>query len=30
MEFKKQKQTFKDFLAEIIQHEVDHLQGIVI
>ena len=30
MEFKKQKQTFKDFTAEIIQHEVDHLQGIVI
>ncbi|WP_075580323.1 peptide deformylase [Acidaminococcus massiliensis] len=30
MEFKKQKQTFKDFPAEIIQHEMDHLQGIVI
>ena len=30
MEFKKQKQTFKDFPAEIIQHEMDHLQGIII
>lgn len=30
MQFKKQKQKFKGFVAEIIQHEIDHLHGIVI
>ncbi len=30
MNFKKHTQTFKDWTAEIIQHEVDHLQGIII
>ena len=30
MKFKKQKKTFKDFSAEIIQHEVDHLEGVLI
>lgn len=30
MEFKKQRLAFKGFAAEIIQHEVDHLQGILI
>lgn len=30
MKFKKQKKTFKDFPAEIIQHEVDHLEGVLI
>ena len=28
--FKKQKQKFKGFVAEIIQHEIDHLHGILI
>ncbi len=28
--FKKQKQTFKGWVAQIIQHEIDHLEGIVI
>ena len=28
--FKPQKQTFTGFVAEIIQHEVDHCNGIVI
>lgn len=28
--FKPQKQTFDGFLAQIIQHEVDHLHGILI
>lgn len=28
--FKKQKQTFKGWAAQIIQHEVDHLEGIII
>lgn len=29
-EFKKQKQVFKGFPAQIIQHEVDHFEGIII
>lgn len=28
--FKKKKQTFKDFDAQIIQHEIDHFEGIII
>lgn len=28
--FKKQKQTFQGWVAQIIQHEVDHLEGIII
>lgn len=28
--FKPQKQDFSDFVAEIIQHEMDHLEGILI
>lgn len=28
--FKKQKQTFTDFTAQIIQHEIDHCNGILI
>ncbi|HAX73296.1 MAG TPA: peptide deformylase [Firmicutes bacterium] len=28
--FKKQKQTFKGFPAQIIQHEMDHFEGIII
>ena len=28
--FKKKKQTFKDFDAQIIQHEIDHFSGIII
>lgn len=28
--FKKKKQTFKDFEAQIIQHEMDHFEGIII
>lgn len=28
--FKKKKQTFKDFEAQIIQHEMDHFEGILI
>ena len=28
--FKKQKQKFSGFAAQIIQHEMDHLEGIVI
>lgn len=28
--FKKKKQTFKDFEAQIIQHEIDHFSGIII
>lgn len=28
--FKKKKQTFKDFEAQIIQHEIDHFNGILI
>ena len=28
--FKKQKQVFRDRVAQIIQHEMDHLEGILI
>ena len=28
--WKKKKQTFKDFEAQIIQHEMDHFEGIII
>lgn len=28
--FKWKEKTFKDFTAEIIQHEIDHLNGIII
>lgn len=28
--FKKQKMTLKDFQAQIVQHECDHLEGIII
>lgn len=28
--FKKQKQTFSGWVAQIIQHEIDHCEGIVI
>ncbi len=28
--FKRRKQTFRDFDAEIIQHEMDHFEGIII
>ena len=28
--FKKKKQTFKDFEAQIIQHEIDHFSGTII
>lgn len=28
--FKKKKQTFKDFEAQIIQHEMDHFEGLLI
>lgn len=28
--FKPQEQSFNDFVAEIIQHEMDHLEGILI
>lgn len=28
--FKKKKQNFKDFEAQIIQHEIDHFNGIII
>lgn len=28
--FKRQKKTFKDFDAQIIQHEMDHFEGIII
>ena len=30
MNFKKQKMNFSGFPAQIIQHEIDHLQGILI
>ena len=30
LSFKKQKQKFTGFTAEIIQHEIDHCQGILI
>lgn len=29
-DFKKRKKSYKGFVAEIIQHEVDHLSGIII
>lgn len=28
--FKKRRQTFRDFDAQIIQHEMDHFEGIII
>ncbi|MBQ8569868.1 MAG: peptide deformylase [Oscillospiraceae bacterium] len=28
--FKRKKETFKDFEAQIIQHEMDHFQGILV
>ena len=28
--FKKHKETFSGFTAQIIQHEVDHFEGIII
>ena len=28
--FKKQRQKFTGFTAQIVQHEVDHLEGIII
>lgn len=28
--FKRKKQTFRDFEAQIIQHEMDHFEGILI
>ncbi|ABJ68697.1 MULTISPECIES: peptide deformylase [Pediococcus] len=30
LEFKKHTQEFKEFIAQIIQHEVDHCDGIII
>jgi peptide deformylase len=30
MNFKKQRKKYTDFTAEIIQHEIDHLSGIII
>ncbi|WP_270216778.1 peptide deformylase [Pediococcus pentosaceus] len=30
LEFKKHTQKFKEFIAQIIQHEVDHCDGIII
>jgi peptide deformylase len=30
LSFKKQKQKFTGFTAEILQHEIDHCQGILI
>ena len=30
LKFKKQKQVFRDFPAEIVQHELDHCAGILI
>ena len=30
LKFKKQKQVFRDFPAEIVQHEMDHCAGILI
>lgn len=30
MSFKKRKETFRDFTAQIIQHEIDHFEGILI
>ena len=28
--FNRQRQKYKDFIAQIIQHEIDHLNGIII
>ena len=28
--FKKKKQIFRDFEAQVIQHEIDHFSGILI
>ncbi|NFF37179.1 hypothetical protein FCV15_13100, partial [Clostridium botulinum] len=28
--FKKQKQVFNGFIAQIIQHEMDHFEGVII
>ena len=30
MQFKKQRQKFSGWIAQIIQHECDHLEGIII
>jgi len=30
LEFKKQRQKFSGFTAQIIQHEIDHCNGILI
>ena len=30
MDFEKSSQVFKDFTAEVIQHELDHCDGILI
>ena len=30
MAFKKRRETFRDFTAQIIQHEIDHFEGILI
>ena len=30
MKFRKKRKTFSDFTAQIIQHEMDHLEGIII
>ena len=30
MEFRKQKQSFSGYIAQIIQHEVDHCNGVLI
>ena len=30
MQFRKQKQVFTDFTAQVIQHEIDHCDGILI
>lgn len=29
-DFKKKKQVFSGFTAQIIQHEIDHFEGIII
>ena len=30
MQFKKQRQSFEGWTAQIIQHEIDHCDGIII
>ena len=30
MSFKRRRETFRDFTAQIIQHEIDHFEGILI